>query len=177
MHPNQRHIQSECAHKLRMVQLVQGHMLSILSLIKSTCACQEMRKERAARGNQTTTLRSMTPRAVRRSDHKEKHLISVAHSCEFCGLCGRAARQSLPVQLQDNVWRPACVPRQMFKQALRKGHNPTLSAIPTHRLKAWSCMTCKYSGNSLLRRDCHNSLNMSAQQSSKRTFLAAFCGR
>ena len=36
MHPTQRHIQSEYDYRLRMVQLVQGHMLSILSLIKPT---------------------------------------------------------------------------------------------------------------------------------------------
>ena len=48
MHPNQRHIQSEYEHRLRIVQLIQGHMLSILNIVKSTSAYQDMRKERAA---------------------------------------------------------------------------------------------------------------------------------
>ena len=149
-------------------------MLSILNIVKSTEAYQDMRKERAARGNQTSAARKVTPRTACRSVQNEKHLISVAHACEFCRLCGRSAGQSLPAQLQDNVWKPACVPRQMFKQALRRGHAPTLSATPTHRLKAWSCTTCKVSGNNLLRRDCHNSQDNQAQQCSKLSFIEAF---
>ena len=175
MHPNQRHIQSECAHRPRVVQLVQGHMLSVLNTVKSTLEYKAMRKERASRGNQDRSFKQQaTPRVCFRSVHKEKHSISVAHACECCRLCGRSAKLSLPVQLQDNVWRPACVPRKKFKQALRRGHTPSLSATPTHRLKAWSCTTCKVSGNSLLGRDCHNSQDHQAQQSAKRSFIAAF---
>ena len=159
-----------------MIQLVHGHMLSILSLVKSTAEYQEMRRERAARGNQAVARCVVGHRQGRRSDHKYKHQISSAHSCDFCRLCGRVARHSLSVSLQDNVWRPACVPRQMFRQALHRGHNPTLAEAPTHRLRAWSCVTCGASGNSLIRRDCHNSHTMSAQQASKRKFFAAFAG-
>ncbi len=150
-------------------------MVSVLNIVKASPAYKDMRKERASRGNQDRSFKhKAAPRACFRSVHKEKHSISVAHACEFCRLCGRSAKLSLPVQVQDNVWRPACVPREMFKQALRRGHTPTLSATPTHRLNAWSCSVCKVSGNSLLSRDCHNSQYHQGQQSAKRSFFAVF---